>query len=156
MGGIRYSSRGKCLTREQVRKFVVRSWRGRRKYGEQRRPAGERQYSDQQQRAEWFPRDTPEQRIEAVKGPGSQFRQGQRKQRELQRMDADLREDVQRDRERVLRASGQKMSDVIRKLADQRGYDLVVDISNTYYFKPAMDLTKDATAAYDQAYPVKP
>jgi len=82
--------------------------------------------------------------------------QGQRKQRELQRMDADLREDVQRDRERILRASGQKMSDVIRKLADQRGYDLVVDISNTYYFKPAMDLTKDATAAYDQAYPVKP
>lgn len=82
--------------------------------------------------------------------------QGQRKQRELQRMDQDLREDVQRDRDRILRASGQRMSEVIHKLAEQRGYDLVIDISNTYYFKPAMDVTKDATAAYDQAYPVKP
>ena len=82
--------------------------------------------------------------------------QGQRKQRELQRMDQDLREDVQRDRDRILRAAGQRMAEVIHKLAEQRGYDLVIDVSTTYYFKPAMDLTKDATAAYDQAYPPKP
>ena len=82
--------------------------------------------------------------------------QGQRKQRELQRMDQDLREDVQRDRDRILRAAGQRMSEVVHKLAEQHGVDLVIDVSTTYYFKPAMDLTKEATAAYDQAYPVKP
>ncbi len=82
--------------------------------------------------------------------------QGQRKERELQRMDQDLREDVDRDRNTILRNAGQRMTEVIHKLAEQRGMDMVIDISNTYYFKPAMDLTKDASAAYDQAYPVKP
>lgn len=71
-------------------------------------------------------------------------------------MDQDLREDVDRDRNTILRNAGQRMTEVIHKLAEQRGMDMVIDISNTYYFKPAMDLTKDASAAYDQAYPVKP
>jgi outer membrane protein len=48
------------------------------------------------------------------------------------------------------------MAEVLKKLADQKGFDLVVDTSTTYYFKPAMDITKDATTAYDQAYPAKP
>ena len=82
--------------------------------------------------------------------------QGQRKERELQRMDQDLREDVDRDRQTILRTAGQRMAEVIRKLADQKGVDVVIDTSTTYYFKPAMDLTKEAATAYDAAYPVKP
>ncbi len=31
----------------------------------------------------------------------------------------------------------------------------MIEISNTLYFKPALDLTAAATAAYDKAYPVK-
>src|SRR5579884_4317550 len=82
--------------------------------------------------------------------------QGQRKERELQRMDQDLREDVDRDRQNILRTAGQRMAEVVRKLAEQKGFDMVVDTSTTYYFKPAMDLTKEAATTYDQAYPVKP
>jgi|SRR5581483_10341672 len=82
--------------------------------------------------------------------------QGQRKQRELQRMDQDLREDVDRDRNAILRNAGQKMAEVVRKLAEQHGFDVVIDSTNTLYVKPASDLTKEAAAAYDQAYPVKP
>ncbi|HZU24783.1 MAG TPA: OmpH family outer membrane protein [Bryobacteraceae bacterium] len=82
--------------------------------------------------------------------------QGQRKERELQRMDQDLREDVDRDRQSILRGAGQRMAEVVKKIADQKGLDVVIDTSTTYYFKPAMDITRDATAAYDQTYPVKP
>jgi hypothetical protein len=31
-----------------------------------------------------------------------------------------------------------------------------VEASGLLYFKPATDITKDATAAYDQAYPPAP
>jgi hypothetical protein len=31
----------------------------------------------------------------------------------------------------------------------------VIEVSNTWYFKPALDIGKDATAAYDKAYPLK-
>src|SRR5581483_1928744 len=44
--------------------------------------------------------------------------QGARKERELQRMDQDLREDVDRDRQTILRGAGQRMAEVVRKLAD--------------------------------------
>jgi len=30
----------------------------------------------------------------------------------------------------------------------------VVDTQNTYFFKPTMDITAEATAAYDKAHPV--
>jgi hypothetical protein len=32
---------------------------------------------------------------------------------------------------------------------------MVVDVSNTIYFKPALEITNDAIAAYNQAYPAK-
>jgi outer membrane protein len=46
------------------------------------------------------------------------------------------------------------MTEVIKKLAEEKGVDLVIDTSTTLYFKPALDLTNDAIAAYDKAYPV--
>jgi outer membrane protein len=80
--------------------------------------------------------------------------QGQRKQRELQRLSEDLQADVERERTDVLTRASQRMNDVIKKLADEKGYDVVVDASNVIFSKPAMDITAEATAAYNKAFPV--
>ena len=79
--------------------------------------------------------------------------QGQKKQRDLQRLQEDLQADVERERNDVLQKSGIKMSEVVKKIAEEKGYDLVVDVSTSVYFKPAMEITNDAIAAYDKAYP---
>jgi outer membrane protein len=80
---------------------------------------------------------------------------GQRKQRDLQRLQEDLQGEVERERNDILSRSGARMQDIVRKLAEERGLDVVIDVSNTVYFKPALDITKEATAAYDKAYPPK-
>ena len=79
--------------------------------------------------------------------------QGQHKQRELQRLSDDLQADVNAERTEVLTQSSRKMQEVVRKLADEKGLDLVVDVTSTVFFKPALDLTAEAIAAYDKAYP---
>lgn len=81
--------------------------------------------------------------------------QGQRKQRELQRLNDDLQADVNAERNEILSESGRKMSEVVKKIAEEKGLDVVVDVSNTVYFKPALDITADAIAAYDKAHPAK-
>jgi outer membrane protein len=81
--------------------------------------------------------------------------QGQRKQRDVQRLTDDLQADATAYRNEVLSKSSSKMTDVVKKLAEEKGLDLVVDTSTTLYFKPALDLTNDAIAAYDKAYPAK-
>jgi outer membrane protein len=81
--------------------------------------------------------------------------QGQRKQRELQRLQDDLQADVDRERNDILQRSGTHMQEVVRKLADEKGLDVVIDTSNTVFYKASLDLTAEAVAAYDKAYPVK-
>ena len=81
--------------------------------------------------------------------------QGQKKQRDLQRLQQDLQEDADRDRNDILQRAGTRMQEVVKKLADEKGLDLVVDSSNTLFFKPNFELTSDAVAAYNKAYPVK-
>lgn len=81
--------------------------------------------------------------------------QGQRIQRDLQRMSQDLQEEVDAERNEILTKSSQHMQAVVRKLAEERGLDFVVDAGSTLYVKPALDITKDAVAAFDQAYPAK-
>ncbi|HTS27456.1 MAG TPA: OmpH family outer membrane protein [Bryobacteraceae bacterium] len=80
--------------------------------------------------------------------------QGQNKQRRLKYLQDDLQTDATNYRNDVLSKSSQKMTEVVKKLAEEKGIDLVVDTSTTLYFKPALDLTNDAIAAYDKAYPV--
>ncbi len=80
---------------------------------------------------------------------------GERKQREAQRLQQDLQDDVNSERNSILQRTGQRMSDIIKKLADEKGLDLVVEAQNTYFFKPGLEITADVTAAYDKAYPVK-
>ena len=81
--------------------------------------------------------------------------QGQRKQRDLQRLSDDLQADSTAYRNEVLSKSSDKMQAVVKKLAEEKGLDLVIDASTALYFKDAMDITKDAIAAYDKAYPAK-
>lgn len=79
--------------------------------------------------------------------------QGQRKQRDAQRLSDDLQADFDRDRQDVIGQAAKRMQDVVKKIAEEKGYDIVVDVSQTLYFKPALDLTAEALAAYNKAYP---
>jgi outer membrane protein len=81
--------------------------------------------------------------------------QGTRKQRDLQRMSDDMNADGEKDRQEILAKMSQKMQDVINKLAEDKGVDLIVEASQTLYAKPTLDLTADATAAYNKANPAK-
>jgi outer membrane protein len=81
--------------------------------------------------------------------------QGQRKQRDLQRLSDDLQQDFERDRQDILGKASQKMQQVVGKVAEEKGLDLVIDVTQAVYFKPALDLTAEATAAYNKTYPAK-
>ncbi|HTP88058.1 MAG TPA: OmpH family outer membrane protein [Bryobacteraceae bacterium] len=81
--------------------------------------------------------------------------EGTFKQRQLERKDQDLREDVDKERNEILSHASQRMQQVIQKIADERGLDVVIDASNTVFFKAGLDITDAAIAAYDKAYPVK-
>jgi outer membrane protein len=81
--------------------------------------------------------------------------QGQRKQRDVKRIEEDLEADFNRDRQDILARAGQRMADIVQKVAEEKGFDMVVDIGNTIYVKPALDITNDVVAAYDKAHPAK-
>jgi outer membrane protein len=81
--------------------------------------------------------------------------QGQKKQRDLKRMDEDLQADVNAERNDILQRTGTRMQDVVKKLAEEKALDVVIDTANTVYFKAALDITADAVVAYNKAYPVK-
>jgi outer membrane protein len=81
--------------------------------------------------------------------------EGQRKQRDLQRMQQDLQEDVQAQRTEILQRAGTRMQEVVKKLADEKGLDIVVDSGNTVFFKASFEMTTEATAAYNKTYPAK-
>jgi outer membrane protein len=78
-----------------------------------------------------------------------------RKQKQLQRLSEDLQADVNAERQDVLGKAGRQMSEIVKKIAEEKGLDMVVDVTNTIYFKPTMEITAEATAAYNKAYPVK-
>lgn len=79
----------------------------------------------------------------------------QRKQRQFQRMGEDLQAEVDFERNEILRQSSDRMQEVVRKLAEEKGVDVVIDVTNTVYFKPALDLTVEATAGYDKTHAPK-
>jgi outer membrane protein len=81
--------------------------------------------------------------------------QGAKKQREGQRLTEDLQADVERDRNEILQRAGARMTEVVKKLADEKGFDMVVDTTTVIFSKPALEITNDAIAAYDKAYPAK-
>ncbi len=80
---------------------------------------------------------------------------GAKKQRELTRLNEDVQGDVDRERNEILGRAATRMQDVVKKMAEASGLDVVVDVSNTVYFKTALEITKEATTAYDKTYPAK-
>jgi outer membrane protein len=81
--------------------------------------------------------------------------QGQRKQRDAQRIADDLQADADRDRQDILSKSTAKMQEVVKKIAEEKGYDIVIDVSQAFYTKPSLDITAEVAAAYNKAYPPK-
>ncbi len=81
--------------------------------------------------------------------------EGQRKQREAQRISEDLQADVERERTEILQRASQRMAEVVKKLAEDKGLDVVVDTTTTVFFKPALEVTEEAVAAYNKTYPAK-
>ena len=81
--------------------------------------------------------------------------EGTKKQRDLQRLQQDLQDDVNLERNDILQRSGTRMQEVVKKLAEAKGLDIVVDTASTVFYKPAYDLTAEAVTAYNLAYPVK-
>lgn len=81
--------------------------------------------------------------------------EGQRKQREAKRIQEDVQADAEKDRNDILQRATQRMTDVVKKLADEKGLDVVVDSANIVFFKPALEITEESIAAYDRTYPVK-
>jgi len=81
--------------------------------------------------------------------------QGQRKQRQLQRVQQDLQEDVERERTEILQKAGTRMQEVVKKLSEEKGYDLVIDSANTHFYKTSLEITAEAVAAYNKTYPLK-
>ncbi len=80
---------------------------------------------------------------------------GTREQRDAQRISEDLQADADRDRQEILSKSTQKMLEVVKKIADEKGYDVVIDVSQAFYTKPSLDITAEVAAAYNKAYPAK-
>jgi outer membrane protein len=81
--------------------------------------------------------------------------QGQRKQRDLQRLSEDLQGERDRETGEVVGRVTQRMQEIVKKLAEEKGLDVVVDSNDTIFYKPALEITKEAIAAYDKAYPAK-
>jgi outer membrane protein len=81
--------------------------------------------------------------------------EGQRKQREAQRISEDLQADVERERTEILQRASQRMAEVVKKLAEDKGFDVIVDTTTTVFYKPALEVTEEAMAAYNKAYPAK-
>jgi len=81
--------------------------------------------------------------------------EGTRKQTALTRKSEDMQKEVEAERNEILGKSSKQMQEVVGKLAAEKGYDIVVDVSNTVFFKPALEITTEAITAYNAAYPGK-
>jgi outer membrane protein len=79
----------------------------------------------------------------------------QMKQRQLQRNSEALQESVNRERQDILQRVGQRLQEVVKKVAEEKGLDMVLDAANLLFTKPVYDISAEVTAAYDKAYPVK-
>jgi outer membrane protein len=78
-----------------------------------------------------------------------------RKQREVERLKEDLDADAQKERDETIQRLGTRMTEVVKKLMDEKGLDVIFDSAALVAFKTPLEITADATAAYDKAYPVK-
>lgn len=80
--------------------------------------------------------------------------QGATMQTRFERMRQDMQTAIDFRRESILQKGASRMRDVLEKLRVDKSLDAVIDTSSIYVYNPTMELTMEATAAYDAAHPV--
>ncbi|HLH44552.1 MAG TPA: OmpH family outer membrane protein [Bryobacteraceae bacterium] len=80
---------------------------------------------------------------------------GAQKQRQAERLNQDLQDEVNNDRTAILQRAQTRMYEVVKKLCEEKGIDVLLSSAAAFYFKDAVEITAEATAAYDKAYPLK-
>jgi outer membrane protein len=80
---------------------------------------------------------------------------GQRKQTQLQRLSDDLTADIEAERDDAVRKASTRMQELLKKVAEEKGLDLIVDSAAAPFVKTGFDITDQVVAAYDKAYPAK-
>ena len=78
-----------------------------------------------------------------------------RKQTQVERLQMDLQEDFEADRDRALQLASGRMTDVLKKVAEDKQLDLIVDVTALHFSRMTMDVTDAAIAAYNTAHPSK-
>ncbi len=80
------------------------------------------------------------------------------KQKALQRNFEDAQNEFQQAEQEVVNRLGKKMLDVLEKYAKNKGYAMVLDVSNpqtpVLYASPGANITKELVEAYNAAVPV--
>ena len=117
----------------------------------------EAKYKDRQDELTALTAELQEIQAKLASATGAEAQQlqieGQRKQRTAQRLTEDLQSDVEFDRQNILNDASIRMRDVIQELRTERGLDLIVDGGSVLSVSALIDLTADATRAYDEKHP---
>jgi outer membrane protein len=80
---------------------------------------------------------------------------GQRKQTQLQRMNDDLQADFEAERDDAVRKTSTRMQELLKKVAAEKGLDLIIDSAAAPFMKDGIEITDQVVAAYNKAYPAK-
>jgi outer membrane protein len=81
---------------------------------------------------------------------------GQLKQRQAERMNQDLQDDVANDRNAILQRAQSRMYEVVKKICEAKGIEILVSSAAAFYFSGTTEITAEATQGYDKAYPCPP
>jgi outer membrane protein len=80
---------------------------------------------------------------------------GAQKQRQAERLNQDLQDESTNDRNAILQQAQTRMYEVVKKLCEAKGIEILVSSAAAFYFSGAAEITAEATQAYDKAYPLK-
>ncbi len=80
---------------------------------------------------------------------------GQRKQTQVERMTQDLQEDFEAERDAAVRLVSTRMADVMKKIATDKGLDMIIDVQAVRYSAMALDVTDLVIKSYDATHPAK-
>ena len=74
-------------------------------------------------------------------------------QHKITNMQQDLQDGFQSKQNEIVQRMGTRMTEVISKLRDEKGLDAILDTAAAIAYNKALDLTAEASAAYNKAYP---
>lgn len=119
----------------------------------------EQKYKPQQERLEELSKELQaiQAKLGGVSGADALQLQaeGQSKERDAQRLSEDLQADIDFDRNQILEGGAMRMRAVLDELRAAKGLDLLLDVSSALSFNSALELTSEATAAYDKKHPAQ-